>query len=387
MSQDTFDVAIIGAGMVGASIAYHLAGKRRVVLLEAESAPGYHSTGRSAAMYVPAYGPAAIRALTRASGAFFNAPPEGLVSGTLLRERGALFVANPDQYHELRHFYEEQRTHAPELEWLESPEACERIPVLRNERVSAAVYDPRAFDIDVDLMLQGFLRGAREQGAALRKDAQVSALTCHEDGWQVECESGQKILARQVVNAAGAWVDDVAALAGLSGIGIEPRRRSAFLFEPPAEYVIDNWPLIIAHDESWYIKPDAGLLLGSPANADLVPPHDVVAEDMDIALAAYRIEENTSLEIQRPRSTWAGLRCFVSDGEPVLGFDAQAPGFFWAAALGGYGIQSAPAVGRLSAAMLCHEDTPPEMLDQGLEVDAVSPQRFKKNSSQQQVTE
>ncbi len=203
----------------------------------------------------------------------------------------------------------------------------------------------------------------------------MKSLSRSHDVWSLETEQGDHFRASTVVNCAGAWVDKVAALAGVRGIGIEPRRRSAFLFEPPPGESHKSWPLVVGIDETWYFKPDAGLLLGSPANVDPVLPHDVVAEDLDIALGVYNIEAVTTLKIGRPKSTWAGLRSFVADGEPVCGFDDRVQNFFWAAAVGGYGIQIAPAFGHLCATMLLKGVVPKDITMQGLDPDLLSPQR------------
>ena len=258
---------------------------------------------------------------------------------------------------------------------LDSAAARGLVPVLREEAAASAVHDGQSFEIDVELLLQGFLKGARSSRAEIRKNSKVVGLARLDNVWRITLENGESVDVPIVVNAAGAWVDEVAKLANVPTIGIEPRRRSAFLFEPPDGMACGDWPAVIAIDESWYFKPDAGLLLGSPGNEDLVPPHDVVAEDIDVATGVYRIEEATTLDISRPRSTWAGLRSFVADGEPVCGFDDQQPAFFWAAAVGGYGIQSAPAFGQLCASLILREEVPAEIASEGLDLAAISPAR------------
>jgi D-arginine dehydrogenase len=377
-SRPSFDVAIVGAGIVGASIAAFVAPARRVLLLEAEERAGVHATGRSAALYAQAYGPPMVRALTRASRAFFEAPPEGFAAVPLLRRRGALFVGAPAQRAQVRALHDRLAAEGLAVEWLEGLQARARVPALRPDAADCAVFDRDAFDIDVDALLQGLLRRARAQGAQLRTGARVTALARGggpRGHWQIRLGDGTTAEATFVVDAAGAWADEVAALAGAAAVGLEPRRRSAFLFVPPEGLACADWPAVIAIDESWYLKPDAGLLLGSPANADPVPPHDVVAEEIDVATGIHRIEQATTLTIRRPRSTWAGLRSFVPDGEPVCGFDDAVPGFFWAAALGGYGIQSAPAVGRLCAALLAGRPPPDDLAAQGVDPAALAPRR------------
>lgn len=370
-----YDIVIIGAGIVGASIAYFAAAEARVLILEAEVAPGYHATGRSAALFTEAYGPPSIRALTRASRSFFDSPPQGFTSTPLLKARGTLFPGSAEQVDEVRALHESLLAEGCSASLLSTEAACALVPVLRPEASALAVYDEAAFDVDVDALLQGYLRGAKAKGATLLSNAGVASLANSDAGWQIETRKGQRFTANRIVNAAGAWADELAALAGVQAVGIEPRRRSAFLFAPPEGMSTEHWPAVIAIDEGWYFKPDAGLLLGSPANADLVAPHDVVAEDLDVMLGIHNIEAATTLSIHRPKSTWAGLRSFVLDGEPLCGFEAEAKGFFWAAALGGYGIQSSPAFGRLCASLLLGQGVPADIAAQGLDLAKLAPQR------------
>lgn len=370
-----FDVAVIGGGIVGASIAHALAGHCRVLLLEAEDSNGYHATGRSAALYAPSYGPPSVRALTRASRGLFESAPGEFCANPILTPRGALFVGTAEQRDDVARLHAQLTAERGGPALLDAAAARALVPVLRKEAAASAVYDRQALEIDVDQLLQSFLRGARISGTELRKTARVVGLVRRGNVWTIKLESGESTAVPIVVNAAGAWVDKVAALAGVAPIGIEPRRRSAFLFDPPGHIPCQEWPAVIAIDESWYFKPDAGLLLGSPANADRVAAHDVVAEDIDIATGIYRIEEATTLSITRPRTTWAGLRSFVADGEPVCGFDGEHPQFFWAAAVGGYGIQSAPAFGRLCASLILGNDLPSDIASEGLEPSKLSPAR------------
>jgi len=372
---DRFDVAIIGAGIVGASVAYHLRPGTRALVLEGERAAGYHSTGRSAALFAASYGPPAVRALTRGSLPFFQAPAAGFAEQPLLAARGILLPARDEQIAAARRLVDALRAEGAPLRLLARHEALAAVPVLKAQACAAAVHDPQAFDIDVDALLQGFLRGAKSHGIQVELAAVVAAIEPAPTGWHIALGDGRTCQAQVVVNAAGAWADEVARLAGVGPIGLEPRRRSAFLFDAPAGVDCRHWPAVIALDESWYFKPDAGALLGSPANADPVPPHDVVPEELDIAQGIFDIEQATTLRIRRPKRTWAGLRSFVADGEPVCGFDPMAPGFFWAAALGGYGIQSAPAFGRLCASLLHGDGVPAELCAAGLSAGALAPRR------------
>lgn len=370
------DFLIIGAGIAGAAIGYWLAPHARVILLERESQPGYHSTGRSAALFMESYGPPQVRALTCASRAFLSNPPAGFTEHPILSPRGALMVAAEGQDALLEEHDRIVRSVSNLAQRLDAAQACELVPALRKERVIGAVYEPDASDIDVHALHQGYLRGVRNAGGLVRCGADVAAMKYSEGRWRVQA-GGETYEAPVVVNAAGAWCDVIAALAGAKPAGLVPMRRSAFIFAPPEGMDTTHWPMFIGVDESYYVKPDAGLLLGSPANADPVAPHDVQAEEFDIALAIDRIETMTTLTIRRPKHVWAGLRSFVSDGSFVGGFDDALPGFFWAAGQGGYGIQSSAAAGELYAAMLRGLPVPDAMAAFGVRPEELSPARLR----------
>jgi D-arginine dehydrogenase len=358
MERQHTDIAIVGAGIAGASLAYFAAPHARVLLLEREPLPGVHSTGRSAAMFMESYGSPQVRALTRASRAFLEAPPPGFGDAPLISPRGALYIGHADQAAALQALHDTLRAEGNPAEWLDTAQALARCAVLRPEAAAHAVLDPMAADLDVHTLHQGYLRGAKARGAQLATDAELLSMRPAAQGrWRLETRAGS-VDAGCVVNAAGAWADVLAARAGVAPIGLEPRRRSAFVFEAPPGAASAHWPCVADIDESFYFKPEAGLLLGSPANADPVPPHDVMPEELDIATGIHRIEAATTLGIRRPRRTWAGLRSFVADGDLVAGFDDGAPGFFWLAAQGGYGIQTSAAMGELCAALVLQRPLP-----------------------------
>jgi D-arginine dehydrogenase len=376
------DTVIVGAGIAGASLAWRLAQAglaSRVVLLEAEDQPGYHSTGRSAAMFMPSYGPPAVRALTRASRAFYASPPPGFATAPLLVPRGVLYVAAPGQAEMLDALQAELAPACPGLQRFDAAATLARAPCLRPERVLAALWDPESTDIDVHALHQGFLRGFRQAGGTLRTDAGVvgAAREAADAAWRLRLADRSEVRARQVVNAAGAWGDAVAALFGAAPVGLVPRRRSAFTFRAPDGVATAGWPAVVGVDEGWYFKPDAGQLLGSPANADDTLPHDVQPEELDIALGIHRIEAMTDLRIARPTATWAGLRSFVPDGELVIGFDGACPGFFWLVGQGGYGIQSAAGASALAASLLCGQPLPQTLADEGVDPAALAVQRLR----------
>ncbi|RAM69653.1 FAD-dependent oxidoreductase [Pseudomonas putida] len=374
-----YDTLIIGAGIAGASLGYRLAGRQKVLLLEREAQPGYHSTGRSAAMFMEAYGTPQIQALTRASRAFYEAPPQGFCEHPLLEPRGCLYVASLEQQALLEQTHAQNLANGTEVSLLDRDAALALVPSLRGENLAGAVLEAGAMDLDVHALHQGFLRGYRAAGGELRCNAELIQAWYLDDLWHVELGDGSRVQARQLVNAAGAWADRVAEQCGVARIGLQPCRRSAFTFPGPSDQDFAHWPAVIGVDESFYFKPDAGQLLGSPANADPVEPQDAAPEELDVALGIYNIEAMTTLVIRRPSHTWAGLRSFVADGDLVIGFDAHAPAFFWLAAQGGYGIQSAAGASRLAADLLLGQPLCPGLVSQGVVPERLSPARFQQS--------
>lgn len=368
------DTLIIGAGIAGASTAYFLAPHGRTLILERESQPGYHSTGRSAALFSETYGSDPVRILSRASRAFLSDPPPGFTEVPLITPRGALMVAAPGQEALMREELAAMQRIAPSVRGLSVGEVCALVPVLRPEGVIGGILEPEACDIDVHALHQGFLRGARSRGAVLHCNAPVDRIERVPGGWRVGA-ADRVWQARVLVNAAGAWADHIARLASVPPLGLQPKRRSAFTFAVPEGVVPRDWPMVIALDESWYMKPDAGVLLGSPANADPVEPHDVQAEELDIALAIHTIQEATTLSIRRPIRVWAGLRSFVPDGSLVGGASLSQPGFIWNAGQGGYGIQTCAAMGEACAALARGAPIPEALASQGVTAAMLSPDR------------
>lgn len=366
MSADVeADAIVIGAGIAGASTAYFMAANVRVIVLERELQPGLHSTGRSAALYIESYGSEQVRALTRASRDFLEKPPAGFSQYPLLSPRGALVIGSDEQVKDVVGLYESVRRHCPSVRLQHAADLRARVPVLEPGAARIGLFEPGAADIDVNELHRGYLRGVRAHGGDLICGVSIDAIEYSQGRWRVH-GSDQLFCAPLLINAAGAWADEVATLAGVAPIGIEPRRRSAFLFAPPEGVCISDWPFVMGVDESFYFKPDAGLILGSPANADPVSPHDVQPEEIDIALGIDRIEQATTMRIRRPTRVWAGLRSFVSDGNPVGGFSPDAKGFFWVAAQGGYGVQTSAAMGEACAHLVLERTLPARLLDAGV---------------------
>lgn len=372
--SESYDFIVVGGGIAGASAGYFLARHGRLLLLERESALAYHTTGRSAAIYTQAYGNAVVRALTVAGHEFFEAPPDGFSDHALLSARGAMFIGRDDQLEALDRAEEEGRQFVESVRRIDAAEARTVLPVLRPDYVAGAVLEPDAMDIDVHALHQGFVRGIRARGGVIRTEAEVLAVDRAGAGWSVETPGGRST-APVVVNAAGAWCDELAALAGLDPIGLVPKRRTAVVFDAPTGISVDGWPLTIDVDEDFYFKPEAGKIMGSPADETPMPPCDVQPEELDIAIAIDRIQTATTMTVDRVSHHWAGLRSFVADKTPVAGFDPAAPGFFWLAGQGGYGIQTAPTLGRITADLARGKDLPAEIGDFGLTAADLSPAR------------
>ncbi|TYB83178.1 NAD(P)/FAD-dependent oxidoreductase [Maritimibacter fusiformis] len=374
MTEPIFDIAVIGGGMAGASVAAELAPHARVVLIERESQPGYHTTGRSAAIAVPTYGPAPIRALTRASDAFFHNPPAGFSDHPLFSPRHIVMVAREDQIAELDALVEEVGDRAS-LQRLDAAELKAACPLLRDGYGAAGLLDTTGNDIDVASLHQGYLRGLKAAGGEVRTRTEVAGLMRDGDSWRVETSTGP-IHAHIVVNAAGAWAGVVGAMAGAEDIGLIPKRRTATVIAAPDGTEVHALPMTIDIDEQFYLKPDAGRLLISPADETPDVPGDVQPEELDVAICVDRIETAFEIQVRRIENKWAGLRSFVADKSPVAGFSDRTPGFYWLAGQGGYGIQSAPALARFAAAQVLGRDVPADILDQGLEVSDLAPARL-----------
>jgi D-arginine dehydrogenase len=363
-------VAIIGAGIAGASLAYFLGRRAQVTLIEGDAQPGYHTTGRSAAFYAETYGGPAVQPLTTASTRFFETPPTGFTAVPLLGPRGGLHVANAAALADLHAIEREFADTGVRIERLSEAALAARLPQLRPEWRAGALWEPGCRDIDVAALHHGFLAGARRAGARLVIDARVRRLARRPDGWAIETSAGD-FAADIVVNAAGAWGDAVAALAGVAPLGLAPLRRTVAVVDVDPVAPADL-PLVIAADGSFYFKPDAGRLWVSPHDEVPCEASDVQPEEYDIALAIDRLEQATTWRIRRLERAWAGLRTFAPDRAPVYGEDRQAPGFFWCVGQGGFGIQTAPAAGELAAAILLGEPPPP-----GLDAARYAPGRFR----------
>jgi len=369
----SLDIIILGAGMAGASLAAEVAQHRRVLLLETEDQPGRHTTGRSAATYFESYGNATVRALTRGSRRFLLQPPEGFADVPLMTRRDGLIVADHAQAAGLSHGL--MQAPVPEQKLVSAAEVMALVPALRAEWVGGGLLDMSGHDMEVATIHQGYLRMAKRAGAQLVLDAGPVSFERRGGVWHVDSRAG-KFQAPVLVNATGAWADEVAVRAGARPVGLQPMRRTAVTISAPTEFDSRHWPMVIGADESFYFKPDAGQLLLSPANEDPMPPCDVAPEELDIAIAVDRFETVTTLKVRRINHSWAGLRSFVADRSPVAGYDPRAEGFFWLAGQGGYGIQMAPGLARAAAALLLERPMPEDLVAEGVTAADLSPARL-----------
>lgn len=372
-----FDFAIIGAGIAGVAAAYHLAPHARVVILEREHVPAYHTTGRSAALHSETYGNASIRAITVVSGRFYRDPPAGFADHPVLTPRGAIVVGRADQEAAVRAAAADYAQLVPSVRWLDPAEVLDRQPLLKPESAGGgAVFEPEADDMDVAAIHAGFLKGARAAGGVLRLNAEVTALERKDGRWTITLRDGESIGAANIVNASGAWADVLGGLAGCAPIGLVPKRRTAFTFDAPAGLDLAPLPMVIDFDESFYFKPEVGQFLGSLADETPSAPCDAQPEEIDVATAVDRIETASTLVIRRIKNKWAGLRSFVADKSLVAGYDPKVEGFFWLAGQGGYGIQTGYAAGQLAASLALGKELPADVAALGVSEAALSPARF-----------
>ena len=345
MDISDFDIVVIGAGMAGATAAAQLSAHRKVALIEAEEAAGSHTTGRSAALWVQNYGPPDVRELSRLSRSFFATPPPGFAEVPLMRRRPVLLLATAAQLGAL----EIALAEGTGLRRVTAAEAAAMVPALRPDYAAAGAVEDDAFDMDVAAILQGFLRLLRATGGVLALRNRAGRIERHNGAWAVETAAGTVFRAPVVVNTAGAWGDEVAAIAGVAPLGLRPCRRTAAIIDP-RPFEAEHWPMVCDIGEQWYARPEARTrLMVSPADQTPMHPHDVRPDELDIALGIDRMQQALDIPVRRVEHAWAGLRTFTPDGSLAFGWDRTAEGFFWAVGQGGYGIQTAPTAGRLVA--------------------------------------
>lgn len=372
------DVLVIGGGIAGLAAAHFLTeAGADVVVVEAEAQLAQHSTGRSAAQLIGNYGTPSVRPLTAASRPFLEEPPAGLADGRLLHRRPVLTVADRDRVDRLAAQVDLGRAGGVDVELIGPAEAVARVPCLAAGWVAAASWEPDTHDIDVAALHQAFVRGVRGRGGAILTSSPVTALSGPGagTGWRVAA-GPHRLTAATVVDAAGAWGDEVAALAGVRPVGLEPRRRSVFMVAGRPE--CRSWPLVADVDHLFYFKPDGPQLLCSPADQTPVAPHDARPDETAVALAIDRINAATTLGLRSVRSSWAGLRAFAPDESMVIGPDPDEPTFVWLVGQGGTGIQTAPAAGLLAATLATGAPLPRSLVAAGVDVAALLPDRLRR---------
>ena len=366
----------MGGGIAGASLGFRLAPHRKVVVLEREAAPGYHSTGRSAAGLSENLGTRPIRALTALSRPFLAAPPPGFANTPLMKPRPWLFIARADQRSEFESHLAEARETCPAITEIGADAAVKLFPLLRRDSIDRAFLETEATDLDVDAILQGYLRGLRAQGGTLATDADVITIEREGGLWRATTKTGV-YTAPVLVNAGGAWADETARLAGVKPVGLVPKRRTAMIVAPPDGVDVSRWPEIDDVGGEFYVKPEAGNFLLSPSDETPSPPTDAQPDEMDIAIAVGRLERAMSFKVRRIERSWAGLRSFVADRTPVFGFDPDAEGFFCLAGQCGAGIQTSAGLSQAAASLILGTEWPALLAARGVTPATFSPARFR----------
>lgn len=361
-------VLVIGGGIAGLSIAARVSPHFDVTVVEAEFQPGYHSSGRSAAVYHKPFENDVVHRLSLASESFFKEPPRGF--GTVADSIDHLQVADEVGKPHLDRFFDTWIERCPWLERVEGSSLRDRVPILASHW-RYGVNDSHSLTLEVHELLDGFRRQLIENRGSVLHSHRLQALDDSRGFWSATFTNGKAVEADIVVNAAGAWADEVADFAGLKPLGLEPRRRTGIRVDPKVE--VRNWPMCYFTNQGLYFKPEGDVLMASPVDATLSEPCDAQPEILDVALTVDRLNHATTLEFERPLESWAGLRTFVSDGIPVLGFDRDHDGFFWYAAFAGCGFQTAPAASELARRMLCRE---PVVEDLGVLPQEVASDRF-----------
>jgi D-arginine dehydrogenase len=368
------EFCIVGGGIAGLSIAYQLSASSSVVLLEREPRLGTQTTGRSAALYSELPMAGTVRGLSRLSRPFFISPPAEFGTMPLHAPLGCILTARAADLGQLEAYAADDGR----LQWLDADALRARVPILRvqPDGIVAGLLESGAFRIDVAALVEDYRRGARARGAEIRSGSEVYGLSRAGECWSIDTGAGGPLRADVIVNAAGAWGDAVAALAGAAPLGLMPLRRTIIVFDPPPSLDCRAWPAVGGVDGSYYLLPDAGRLMGSAADEVPSPPCDAQPDELDVALAAQRIEDVTSMTIARIRNRWAGLRTFAPDRLPVVGYDPAVVGFFWFVGQGGFGIQTAPALARAAAALALDQPLPDDCVHAGITGQALSPARF-----------
>jgi len=375
------DFLVIGGGIAGASLGFRLSRHGRVTVLEMEPTAGYHSSGRSATYLNLALGLRPVRVLSALSRPFFDEPPLNFADHRLIEPRPALTVARVDQDELLRAKLADIREFSPAAEYVPAVEMASWLPGVRvaEDGIWSGVVDRRACHLDGHGLLQGYLRGVRQCGGSVVLGAAAQQIDHEKGRWRVRTAVGE-FVAAILVNASGAWGDRVAELARVTPLGLSPRRRTIVTFDEPSGVRCDPWPFVRSVEESYYFVPESRGLLLSPADETAVEPSDVQPDELDVAIAIDRFETITGLRVDRIRSKWAGLRTFLGDRIPAVGFDPVAPGFFWYVGQGGVGLQTSPALSATGESLIVRNELPPDLARHGVTRESLAPKRLSDRS-------
>jgi D-arginine dehydrogenase len=375
------DFLVVGGGIAGLSAAARLVRHGKVVVIEAEEALGYHSSGRSVSFSHYGIGNAVVRGLTAWSRGFFEVQPEGFCATPIARRMPSLYFATEASLNALIALRAEMANFTDAIEWIDDgarvAALCPAIRIGGADGAIAALLDPTGLKLDADALLQSFARAVRAGGGEVLTGRRLISTGRREGVWEVRTERGEAWSAPILIDAAGSWGDHFARMAGVRPLGLQPKRRTIIVIDPPAGRDIADWPFIHSVAGDFYMLPEAGRLLASPVDEVADDPHDAQPEDYDVALAAHQVERYTDIKVTRIAHRWAGLRSFLADRTPTAGFDPEAPGFFWLVGQGGYGLQTAPAMAAIVEALATGGAWPERLAVLGVTTDRVRPERLR----------
>lgn len=354
IKKNIFDIIVLGSGIAGISVSAELSKESSVCILEKEKITSYHSTGRSFAFYIESYGNETIRKLTSASKDFFKKNSNLDNQNSILKTRGMLHIATEKQHAELEDNYKELTKLNKNLNLLNSKETLKLLPCLNEEYIYSSIYDHDACDIDVNFLYNIYLNEFKKNNGSIKTNIKINKFSQNNNTWKVFTKD-EIFYSKIIINAAGAWCDEVAKKINAKEINIIPKKRTVFCFKPENIELENNWPLAADVNEDFYFKIENQTVLGSPADETNTIPHDAQPDELDIAIGAEKIKKATKFNFKSIINKWAGLRNFVKDKTPVIGYDPQIPNFFWIAGQGGYGIQTSPALARISSNLILNK--------------------------------